>query len=336
MISINDFKEEKSCIYKDEEYLVRDNGAVLRKPGTHLRKRKLDNQWTFGKINEENGYLFIGRHRVHIIVATAFHGEPPTKEHVVDHIDTNKQNNRPSNLRWVTRLENTVLNEATRKKIEFLTGVSVFEFLKNPALYRDCFDEPNIAWMRQVTEEEAKACLENVTKWAKSKPVFSPKTTSGIGEWIYRSHADAPFVDDDINAWQEDDNDANITDSLTPMAKQKDWRTPTQFVCCPDSIGENPIQAYWKRLSEGIVLSTNQYGNSKIVKLAMVDNNAIIAITTVPSSIKPFALVKITYDNSYYIHENLGSFFQDIGAEKYFTLAQGLEWNGGDCFDDYC
>jgi len=33
---------------------------------------------------------------------TAFHGAPPTNDHFVDHIDTNKQNNRPANLRWVT------------------------------------------------------------------------------------------------------------------------------------------------------------------------------------------------------------------------------------------
>ena len=50
-------------------------------------------------------------------MATAFHGEPPTKEHVVDHIDTNKQNNRPENLRWVTRLENILLNPITAKRI---------------------------------------------------------------------------------------------------------------------------------------------------------------------------------------------------------------------------
>ena len=31
MADINDYREEKSCIFKGEEYLVRDNGAVLRK-----------------------------------------------------------------------------------------------------------------------------------------------------------------------------------------------------------------------------------------------------------------------------------------------------------------
>ena len=336
MVDINDFKEEKSCIYKDEEYLVRDNGAVLRKSRPGQRHRKLDDEWTFGKPNE-SGYLVIGKERVHRIVAMAFHGEPPTQVHIVDHIDTNKHNNRPSNLRWITKLENVVLNETTRKRIESRTGVSVFEFLKNPLLYRDCFDTPDYSWMRSVTEEEAKACLENVTRWAKSKATYITPTSSRIGEWIYQPHADSERMYSHTYAWQDDEGDTNITDSLTPLAKQKNWRTPAQFSCCPDNIGEDPILAYWERLSEGAVFSTNQHGNSILVKFAMVGSDAIIAMTETQSSIKPFALAKITYENGYYVHANLGSFYTDIGAEKYYTLAQGMEWTGEACpLDDNC
>ena len=42
MIEINDFKEERSCVFKGEEYLVRDNGAVLRKNKKHLNLKKLE------------------------------------------------------------------------------------------------------------------------------------------------------------------------------------------------------------------------------------------------------------------------------------------------------
>ncbi len=45
----NDFKREKVCIYKNETYSVRDNGAVLRHPRENGRVRPTDNQWTFGK-----------------------------------------------------------------------------------------------------------------------------------------------------------------------------------------------------------------------------------------------------------------------------------------------
>ena len=107
MIDINKYSREKSCVYRGEEYLVRDNGAILRKSIPERRKRAYDNEWTFGKVNA-NGYLAIASVPIHRIVATAFHGKPPTEEYVVDHIDTNKQNNRPDNLRWVTRFENVV------------------------------------------------------------------------------------------------------------------------------------------------------------------------------------------------------------------------------------
>ena len=48
----------------------------------------------------------IGAVVVHRIVATAFHGEQPSEKHIVDHIDTNRRNNRAENLRWITRLDN--------------------------------------------------------------------------------------------------------------------------------------------------------------------------------------------------------------------------------------
>ena len=120
------------------------------------------------------------------------------------------------------------------------------------------------------------------------------------------------------------------------MAKQKDWKTPTKFVCCPEKIDGDPISCYLKNLYEDANFTENQYGKSTIVKYASVDNKAIVIITAIPSSIKPLALVKVTYENGYYLHTNLGSFSTDEGAEKQFTLAQGLEWTGGDSIDDYC
>ena len=70
MADINDFTREVECIYKDERYAVRDNGAVFRYPRDGKRPRKYDNFWTFGKPNIVHGYMEIASVRVHAIVAT--------------------------------------------------------------------------------------------------------------------------------------------------------------------------------------------------------------------------------------------------------------------------
>ena len=51
---------------------------------------------------------------------------------------------------------------------------------------------------------------------------------------------------------------------------------------------------------------------------------------------KSWALCKITQQDGYYVHENEGSFFHEDGGLKYFTLAMGQEWTGGEVFDDLC
>ena len=332
MVDINYYKIEKSCVYKGEKYLVRDNGAVLRKPASQKRTRKYDNVWTFGKPNSSTGYLEISSVPVHRIVARAFHGEPPTKHLVVDHIDTNRQNNRPDNLRWVTRLENVVLNPVTRKRIEYRTKVDIYDFLKDPSKYKDAFKEPDFAWMRAVTEEEAAACLENVRRWSNDKTESCGDAHSRIGEWIYEGRASGNKTSRYNNA---DEEEHYITDSLTPLAKQQNWKTPTEFVCCPASVEGEPISWYGKNLSPDAVFSANQFGESKVVKYA-VANDAVFVITLNEQSHKPFALARIIYRDGYYIHASEGAYFSFEGAEKRFALAQGLQWDGEDSIDDYC
>lgn len=48
-------------------------------------------------------------HGVHRLVALAFLGDPPTPDHVVNHINNMKHDNRVENLEWVTQSENAKL-----------------------------------------------------------------------------------------------------------------------------------------------------------------------------------------------------------------------------------
>jgi len=133
----------------------------------------------FWQLNLKTGYMEIASVPVHRIVATAFHGTEPTKGHVVDRIDTNRRNNRPENLRWITRLENVLLNPITIKRIVAVCG-SVEAFLADPSKFRTKFQEPNFEWMSIVSAQEAQISLERMLAWAKSDKLPS---AGSLGQW---------------------------------------------------------------------------------------------------------------------------------------------------------
>ncbi len=330
MVSLDDFEIDILCTYKKERYSVRDNGAVLRFPLDTSRPRPTDNKWTFGKLNNKNGYLEIASVPVHRIVSTAFHGEPPTKEHVVDHIDTNKQNNRPDNLRWVTRLENILLNPITARRIEIVCG-SVEAFLVNPSRFRDKFPDPNYEWMCAVSIQEAKVSKERLLAWAQSD---KPLRGGSLGDWIYNrsvSSQSSVIVKDELE----------LINSLTLNAVQKsqNWKTPSEFPCCPKETTYNPIAEYAANLNVGYVFSRNQYMSSIIECFAISESGDtmwVICKIDNENSVLNYSLAEITYQKNAFVHSSLGSFFDKKGAEKQFTLSQGLEWTGGDTIDDYC
>lgn len=550
---INDYKEVKECVYKDEHYSVRDNGAIFRHKREGKRLRLDDERWTFGFKNSKTGYMLLGDHRVHIIVATAFLGERDSKKFVVDHIDTNRCNNRVENLRWFTRLENALNNEITRSKIIYICG-SIEAFIENPNILRERLDqvkEPSLEWMRTVTSEEAKIAHENLKKFWKAQAqnprplaggvlnekifqeqdsldIIQSKTINSnnlesriekskhslteedisemirpfqgqeakrnskenvdisnyipsedewnnsqslsqydqekqyevsnksndpsiikakspstawqknwktpaifhrcpilIGDNPLEEYYDRLIIDEDYNStilstgitvqttidkaynntkdaiivlsctkelikvskiyfsdnkfiheylktfkkYQTDDalqyfieeqglkctvdeymlkirfSESNLVKAKSPeTAWQIKWKTPTNFLCCPTSIEENPIKEYYERLVIGEDYnSTSFYGGDvsvqKLLDKAYLEiDNTIIVLSSSNSknSIKPFALSKIHYFEGKFIHESLGTFFEEDGGRKYFTLHQGLEWTGGDVFDDYC
>ena len=349
-IDLNDFNREIECIYDEEKYSVRDNGAVLRHPreGKRTRIRPTDNQWTLGKLNQKTGYLEIASVRVHRVVATAFHGTPASKKHIVDHIDTNRQNNRPDNLRWLTRLENALNNPITRKRIEFVCG-SIEAFLDNPALLRQSSVDSNFKWMRAVTPQEAQACKENLHLWAES----DKKPSGGsLGEWVFQPKSNSPQKKKTVPIFQPKSNSPqekktvpifyshnhNVVMAKTPGAVQINWRIPAEFPCCPSTPGENPIKVYADQLNVGSIFAQNHITKSKVLKTAISqDSKTLWVMCEMPiDSIKPWSLAEITYEDSLYIHKSLGQFFTEEGVEKQFCLAQGLQWTGGDTFDDYC
>lgn len=321
-LSLQSFTEERSCTYRGEDYAVRDNGAVLRR-ASKSRRRPLDDVWTLGAPSAQDGYMSISTHKVHRIVATAFHGEQPSPGHIVDHIDTNRRNNRPDNLRWVTRLENILLNPVTAKRVVALYG-SIEEFLADPRNPKNGKPTADYEWMRSVTPEEAAYSRERLEAWAASP---RPSRGGGASDWILRPPPSASVHHDP----------AAIVQSKTRGAVQRKWRVPAEFPLCPDPQTDSPLDAYLDRLTPGVVAVVSPYGETRVgTALRTPDGGAILLLGEHgKEAIKPWSLAKVTYENGLFVHESMGTFFERAGAEKYLTLEQGLPWEGGEVFDDF-
>lgn len=327
-ISPDQFGREVPCAYRGENYIVRDNGAICRQQRPNLRRRLRDGQWTFGTPCQHSGYMKISAEAIHRIVATGFHGDAPSKSHVVDHIDTNRRNNRPENLRWVTRLENILLNPITSRRITDAYG-SIEAFLADPSKPGCGPLEPNFEWMRAVSPNEAKSSLERMMAWARRDERGAAET---LGSWVQRRGT----IKEQPQLVLE--KEPLTKPSLTERASQRKWQVPTEFPRCPGHGAQHGLQAYAADLSPGEVFSRNQYGEVLVVAKGWTpEGSGLLILSQMPEgSVKPWALAQITLEDGIFVHANCGSFFEKEGGQKYFTLAQGLEWTGGETFDDYC
>lgn len=363
MVRIDDYTEERECIYKGEHYSVRDNGTILRHHRAGMRRRKLDEKWTFGYINISSGYMEYGGERIHRIVATAFHGEAPTENHVVDHIDTNRQNNRPENLRWLTRLENALNNPITAQKIVMICG-SLDAFKNNPQLlYGHEIDDKNFSWMKTVTPEEAKNSLENWKRWAetvKPDPNYK-KAEHKVGDWIFKepqirdpfpvpytypntsinnelnsSDKDTPVdfrnpintqVQEEIQTRDKDEEYDGISDSLTPNAKQRYWGTPTEFPCCPSEVTEGGLEVYMENLKEGVLFTSNKYDSYYVIDKAIIPEkkDLIVLCTNNKDGMYSHALCSVKLEKGFFVHMSIKRFSNKDVASRYFKLIIGEE-----------
>jgi len=317
------FEREACCSYRGEDYSVRDNGAVFRRTRNGTRKRPLDEIWTFGTLSQVSGYTMINTHRVHQIVATAFHGPAPTIRHIVDHIDTNRRNNRPENLRWVTRLENILLNPITAKRVKYHYG-SIESFLANPK-------EPirgelprNFEWMRAVTKEESAYSYKRFLTWAKTD---NPSKGGSLGDWVFQVRKEESVT-----------KKGDLVKSLTPGAVQRNWRTPAEFPLSPKSGARRSLISYYEKIEEDAVFGISRFGQTRAIKAALsTDKGSLFVLGAQEGNpIKPWSLARVTHEGEFLVHESCGTFFTPEGAEKQYTLVQGLPWEGGDTFDDLC
>lgn len=329
-VEIDNYTQEKKCLFEGEYYSVRDNGAVLRHTPEGKRARANDNQWTFGKENPENGYLHLSSVRVHRIVATAFHGDPHDPKYVVDHIDSNRKNNRPENLRWLTRLENSLLNPVTRKKIEYLCG-SIEAFLENPSMLNDRQLEPNYSWMRTVTKEEAQNCKNRMEVWASQEnKIYQPRPYKSAlnNSTSLKNRAYKPLNRYEAGFGREPGLD--ITKTLWAATYMF---APSYFPLCPESFKKDRLEEYFLNIKIGEVFAYTEkyedhpefYFSLKVLAATIQEDKKTIVVLCERTDNR-YGVVGIElYDkNQWFIHYNLGVYSSKESAEHRFTETQKL------------
>lgn len=335
---LNTFTEVRECDYKGEHYSVRDNGAVMRHPRPGKKARPSDNEWTFGKRDEKTAYMKFGTHRVHIIVANAFLGEHDSTGYVVDHKDTNRCNNRVSNLRWFTRLENALNNPITRKRIEWLCGGDIQKFLDDPSCLRT--DDPraqDLSWMRTVTSEEAKTAMSNLMRWArKPSAATAGSETNGQDkkrdpEWMFkkhqweqskpRHHGPLPHIGYCLGVEQE---------CASPKwAAQFNWDPPTSFPLCPAKFSDAAIDEYYASLSKGAVFSRNERGHSTILDFRKDSRRGGFVVLLQTNDRRPYAVIRVAVEDGTIVHENHAGIYANL-EDAQSRFEKELKWPNDD------
>jgi hypothetical protein len=234
---------------------------------------------------------------------------------------------------------------------------SVEAFLENPnLLYGYELDNKNFTWMRAVTKEEAQIALQHWTEWAaKPKEERQPKG-HGVGEWIhepdksvvtpqtshprylgpYNSWDEHKAAIDEMNRREQEIQQYDLKDSLTPGAKQLDWKTPTEFPQTPQQITETPLQDYLANLPKGAIYTRNRWGESPVYDAAISEDGTHLAVVAEISGVTNYALSEVYFQDGFFVHKSIRTFFTEEGAQKFFTESRGLEWTGGDVLEDYC
>lgn len=314
MITLDDYSQVCECEYKGEKYLARDNGAILRLSKNKTRKN--DNKWTFGSEDKKTGYLLLSGARVHRVVATAFLGNPNDNDMVVDHINTNRHDNRPENLRWVTKFENAFLNPITCRKLEYITGLPVDELIKNPSILKNYSSLPkNLDWMRTVTHEESQNCYHNLLFWANESGIKPSREKGAIGEWIYRTRY-LPSVQ---------------------VEEQPVVHSDKKFPCLPTEAEEQTLENYQRKLKPGCVYMESKY-TKYIVEETVIINDRLIVRTKDEKSdaVKPWFVSFVIFQNGKFVDELYKSCFKEEGSKEFFCELSGKEWKGEHSIDFYC
>lgn len=146
------------------------------------------------------------------------------------------------------------------------------------------------------------------------------------------------FVDELTKQWGILGREPELKPALTRRCLQNMFSTAYYFPCCPEEIATNHTEGYFQNLIIGAIFAYNE--NSPrliIVELVKIKNNSSILVMCEREGrmceregFKPWSVCEVTLENDFFIHSNLGSFFDKNDADKVFCIEQGLEWTSDD------
>lgn len=98
--------EFKKCLPPYSKYEINRNGIIRNFLTKQIKKTRVNDQGyvIVSLVNDlvKDGIYKINVVRVHKIVILNYIGEAPSNKHTIDHINCNKTDNIPNNLRWAT------------------------------------------------------------------------------------------------------------------------------------------------------------------------------------------------------------------------------------------
>jgi hypothetical protein len=117
------------------------------------------------------------------------------------------------------------------------------------------------------------------------------------------------------------------------MAFQRNWKTPSEFPCCPTEIGSDSLAEYAANARQGAVFSWNRYGESS-VEMAQQGDDFLSVLTRQENAMKPWAVAKVTIEEGRFVHASIGTYFELNGAKKAHFQLLGIPFSG-ESVDDY-
>lgn len=114
--------------------------------------------------------------------------------------------------------------------------------------------------------------------------------------------------------------------SPTRLCMQYMWSEPYYFPCCPEELEENAIMSYFNNLEVGFIFAYSEYSPKLvIVKFMITKNRSSILVmceretaTCEIDGFKPWLISEIILEHDFFIHKNLGSYFEREDAEQYW------------------